>query len=317
MGVWFRKYWFLCALVAVPVITIADTSLWSVRVGQWLKDHHGPDLIIVSIFFLSGLILETDQIRKGLADIPATIAALGVIFILAPLVALGLSLIPLNIQIITGLLIVAVMPTTLSSGVVMTGAAGGNVAHALFVTILANALAVITIPLVLGMLLSGVENGRIIEIDKFAMMQKMVLLVLTPLIAGWVVRWRIGAVRKSSVNRVQIVNSGLILAMVWMALSKGRSVLVSHIGAIVPILFLVFFFHLVLVIGAMVVARLFNLSPGRRESVIFMGGQKTLPLSIIVQVSLFPEYGLALVVCVLHHIIHLIMDGYLVVKLRR
>ncbi|MBW2597910.1 MAG: bile acid:sodium symporter [Deltaproteobacteria bacterium] len=48
-----------------------------------------------------------------------------------------------------------------------------------------------------------------------------------------------------------------------------------------------------------------------------MGSQKTLPLSVILQVSLFPQYGLALVVCVLHHLVHLLMDGYLVGRLRK
>jgi sodium/bile acid cotransporter 7 len=38
---------------------------------------------------------------------------------------------------------------------------------------------------------------------------------------------------------------------------------------------------------------------------------KTLTLSIILQVSLFPQYGIVLGYCVLHHIIHMMMDGYL------
>jgi sodium/bile acid cotransporter 7 len=63
--------------------------------------------------------------------------------------------------------------------------------------------------------------------------------------------------------------------------------------------------------------KIFNIKKGQRESVIFMGGQKTLPLSVILQVTLFPQYGMALVVCVVHHIMHLIMDGYLVVKLKK
>jgi sodium/bile acid cotransporter 7 len=61
---------------------------------------------------------------------------------------------------------------------------------------------------------------------------------------------------------------------------------------------------------------LLKLGKGRRESVIFMGGQKTLPLSVILQMSLFPQYGIALVVCVMHHMVHLLMDGYLVGKLK-
>ena len=39
-------------------------------------------------------------------------------------------------------------------------------------------------------------------------------------------------------------------------------------------------------------------------------------LSIILQVSLFPQYGMALMVCVLHHMIHLLMEGYLVGRLK-
>ncbi len=37
---------------------------------------------------------------------------------------------------------------------------------------------------------------------------------------------------------------------------------------------------------------------------------------IIMQVSLFPEHGLALIVCVLHHITHLTMDAFLVQRLK-
>ena len=49
---------------------------------------------------------------------------------------------------------------------------------------------------------------------------------------------------------------------------------------------------------------------------IFMGGQKTLPLSLMIQISAFPGYPMALVVCVLHHLAQLFMDGYLAGKMR-
>jgi sodium/bile acid cotransporter 7 len=37
---------------------------------------------------------------------------------------------------------------------------------------------------------------------------------------------------------------------------------------------------------------------------------------VVLQLSLFPEYAIALVVCVIHHIVHLIMDAFLVGWLR-
>jgi hypothetical protein len=36
----------------------------------------------------------------------------------------------------------------------------------------------------------------------------------------------------------------------------------------------------------------------------------------MLQVTLFPQYGVALAFCVLHHFIHLMMDSYLVGRFR-
>jgi sodium/bile acid cotransporter 7 len=100
--------------------------------------------------------------------------------------------------------------------------------------------------------------------------------------------------------------------MVWMALCASREAIVAGFGSILPIIGVVFLFHLALVLTALFVTRIGGINKGRRESIVFMGGQKTLPLSIILQVTLFPEFGIALVVCVMHHIIHLIMDAILI-----
>jgi hypothetical protein len=107
------------------------------------------------------------------------------IFIFAPMVAWVFRWLPLDHQIITGLFLVAVMPSTLSSGVVMTGGAGGNAAHALLVTIIANALAVFTIPVVLSLLLATTGDNRLVVIDKAAIMIKIALLVLVPWPWAW------------------------------------------------------------------------------------------------------------------------------------
>jgi sodium/bile acid cotransporter 7 len=48
-----------------------------------------------------------------------------------------------------------------------------------------------------------------------------------------------------------------------------------------------------------------------------MGSQKTLPLAVMIQITCFPEYGTALLVCVLHHILHLMIDGYLATRIEK
>ena len=302
--------------MAIFVVTIVDTTETISGMGQWLKGHHGPAVTVILIFFFSGLLLESDQIRSGVKDIKGTLGALSIIFLISPLAALLPGYLPLDTGVKIGMFIVAVMPTTLSSGVVMTGAAGGNMAHALVITILSNGLAVFSIPLVLSFLLNLVGGTTEIALDKSAMMLKIAGLVVVPLCMGLALKYYSRMISPKMGTRLQLLNQCFILMIVWMALSPARGVIVDSTGLIGWILGLVFIFHGVLLISAVILSWGLQLGPGRRESVIFMGGQKTLPLSVMLQVSLFPQYGLALVVCVVHHIVHLLMDGYLVGKLK-
>ena len=312
---WLSKYWFITGLILLSVVTMADTREWTVSAGRWLKSHGGPDLVIFLIFLFSGLTMDARLLKKGVSDIPATLAALAVIFVCSPLLASAYRYLPLDAQILTGLYLVAVMPSTLSSGVVMSERAGGNMAHALFVTIAANGIAVMTIPLALSLML-GASGTRPIEIDKAAIMLKIAFLVLLPLAIGMGIQYTAHRKIAPLLSKVQIVNQSLILSIVWMAICQSRAVIVAGSHALVPIAAVTFSYHLLLLFSAFGAIKVFKLKPGRRESVIFMGGQKTLPLSVILQVTLFPQYGLALVVCVVHHVIHLIMDAYLVEKIK-
>ena len=295
---------------------MADTSETVSGVGRWFKMHRGPEAVIVLIFFFSGLILNAWQIRSGLMDIKGIVIALAIIFLVAPITAASIGLAPLDAGIKIGIFLVAVMPTTLSSGVVMTGAAGGNMAHALVITITANGLAVFTIPVALSLLLNQVGGTTVVTINKPAIMIKLGFLVLLPLCTGLLIKFFAKSFIDRFALKLQILNQCLVLGIVWMAMSQARDAIISSGGSVAIVFLLVFSFHGILLAAAGLFTRFLKLGKGRRESVVFMGGQKTLPLSIILQVSLFPQYGIALVVCVLHHITHLLMDGYLVGKLK-
>lgn len=301
----------MLGLVLISFLVVLDTHNTITTPGLWLKNHHGPDIVIVIIFFLSGLALDTRQIRAGLSDVKGTLLALTIMFIAAPITGYCFSQLPIESGLLLGLLLVAAMPTTLSSGVVMTGSAGGNMAHSLLITIIANALAVFTIPVTLSLLL-GADESQTIHIDRLPIMIKIATLVLTPLIVGLCTRRVFNTHIQKILPYTSTCNQLGILTIVWMALCSSRPAIISGLHSAHVVILLVFSFHLVLVLLGLFFTRVLNIGKGKRESVIFMGGQKTLPLSIILQVSLFPEIGLALVVCVVHHIVHLIMDAYLI-----
>jgi sodium/bile acid cotransporter 7 len=311
-----KKYWFLSGLFAVCILTLADGDGILAALGRWLKQHYGPDLVIVFIFLFSGFALSTKQLMDGLMDVKGILLASVTIFIIAPLVAALFGLIPMDSGIIIGLFLVSVMPSTLSSGVVMTGAAGGNAAHALVTTIFANSVSVFTIPYALSFLLLIIGESAAVTIDKAAIMAKIALLVVLPLAVGLLLKYFLLSLYERIEQKVNSVNQCLILFIVWIALSQTRNMLVNSGITVGLIVAMVFVYHGFLLLSGWFFIRISRREKGRRESILFMGGQKTLPLSIILQVSLFPQYGIALVVCVLHHIVHLVMDGYLVERLK-
>jgi sodium/bile acid cotransporter 7 len=312
-----RKRWFMFGLAAVCAATLIDTTGAVAEVGKWFKSRRGADAVIFLIFLASGLVLEANQIKKGIQDVRGTAVALVIIFVVAPVVAYASTMLPMDPGVRIGLFLVAVMPTTLTSGVVMTVAAGGNMAHALLITILASGLSVFTIPLSLGWLLGIGGGDGAVSIEKGRMMVQIALLVLVPLFIGLMAKPKSPVITASLQKGVPVFNQSMILAIVWMALSGAREAVLSGGAETLYVLALSFLYHGALLASAFLSTRLFRLGPGRRQSVIFMGGQKTLPLSILLQTTLFPEYGLALAFCVIHHFVHLMMDGYLVHRLGR
>lgn len=316
-----RRYDFLAGLVLVTTATLADGAEVTVHWGRWLKAHHGPDFVIAAIFFFSGIALEKETLVHGLLDFKAFVGALVLIFVVAPLWAHTLVQWPMDPGLAVGLFLVACMPSTLSSGVVMTQSPGGNAATALLITIVANAAAVLATPLLLQALAAGAGNFSAVALDKSALMGTLAMLVLFPLGLGTALRRHLsGVFHKSKCPSPGTLNTILVIFVVWIAVCGSRTTIVHSVGWMPQILALCIVFHSGLLLAAFAFTRMFNLQPGRLEAVIFMGGQKTLPLSVLLQTALFPQYGQALVLCLCHHVIHLIMDGFVlsyVNKLRR
>ena len=312
-----RKYWFLIGLFGVFALTTLDPTDGLAAMGRWLKAWRGPDAVIFLVFLFSGMLLDPRQIRSGLSDVSGTLVALALIFLIAPAIAALAGLTPLNTGVAIGLFLVAVMPTTMSSGVVMSGAAGGNTAHALFITILANILCMFTIPVTLPLLLKLTPVSADIVFNRLAVMIKIALYVLVPLCVGLAVKYRGSAKVGAMGPGLQVINQCLILVIVWMGVSQARHVLSRDPVGMIGIIGLTVGFHMALLGCAFFAVRLFSMPRGRMEAVVFMGSQKTLPLSIILQVTLFSQFGHALMVCVLHHLVSLFIDGFLVGRLGR
>jgi len=311
LGRFLRQYGFVAGLVFVSAVTVLDGTETTVRWGRWLKEHGGPEILVWVIFFLSGLALDGKSLTRGFLDLKALVGAWSVLFLFAPLWAFVLAFWSMPTGLVVGLFLVASMPTTLSSGVVMTAAAGGNVATALLITMTANAAAVVATPLLLEWLMGTAMENVTVVLDKAALMGNLALLVVLPLALGLGMRRPWAALcRRIPCPSPASVNTVLVIAIVWIAVCASRTTIVQGLAGMPRVMTLAVIFHGGLLALAFGVARALGLSVGCREPVIFMGAQKTLPLSVLIQTAVFPQYGDALVFCVSHHLLHLIMDGW-------
>ena len=93
------------------------------------------------------------------------------------------SLCPLNFlknEFVVGLAIFAVMPTTNSSGVVLTGLAKGNVGLSLVLSVATNILGVFTVPVMLTL----VVGAKDANIDLWKLLGNLCLIILLPVVIG-------------------------------------------------------------------------------------------------------------------------------------
>jgi sodium/bile acid cotransporter 7 len=309
MKFFFKKYWFTLGLIFVFSFPLLDFTGFISGAGRFLKNNSGPDIVIVLIFLCSGLSLDAKEVKSGIKDFFPVVLSLFLIFVVSPFIAYIIVQLPLAFGIIAGLAVVSVMPTTLSSGVVMTAAAGGNKAQALLITVCASFIAVFTIPFSLKIIL-GKASVSGLMFDPFSLMLSIGLKVLLPLAIGYGLVVFFKKIR-NYLKLIQVLSQLFILVIVWISASAAENIFLTDMKNIIIVLLTVFIFHLLLTGAGWLFVNLFKIGKARRESVIFMGGQKTLPLSLIVQVSVFPDLGLALAVCVMHHLVQLIYDSFI------
>jgi solute carrier family 10 (sodium/bile acid cotransporter), member 7 len=187
--------------------------------GGALHPEIAADVGIALILFLQGLSIAIDKMRAGAANwrLHATIQAFT--FLVFPLVGLAYGVLVPGIwpeeprAIRDGVLYLCVLPSTVSTSVVLTSVAGGNVAGALFNAAFSNILGVVFTPVSVHLLMAATgQQGRL-----GSLLGQILLLTLVPFAAGMLLRplvWRWVDAHKRWVNWI---SNAVILFIVYTA----------------------------------------------------------------------------------------------------
>jgi len=274
-------------------------------------------LAIIAIFLVTGYCLDLGKLHPGRGFWAAAAAVVAINLLLAPAIAVGFGqLLPPASPILIGFMVFACVPTTLSSSIVISRAAGGNVIWAVSFMVLLNLAGLIIIPITLDTCL----NAGGLEIDRYRLLLKILQLVLIPLGLGMIaqkyIRW------KSPF--MSYLPSAFVIFIVWLSVSRESTQLHQMSNyTILKILGLAGIFHSILLVISFGTGRSMRLGPRGLRAVGFVTAQKSLPLSISVLLMLekapipnFHLMNIAMVTVILLYFPQILIDSVLAARMR-
>jgi sodium/bile acid cotransporter 7 len=322
-----KKNGFILALLGAIVLAFLFPQL-AARDGL-LKAGLVSKAGVMVIFFLQGLSLKTRELAGGFKQLKLHAFVQGWIFVFSAIIlvlaALVLRAFSLP-ELANGFLYLALVPTTISSAVAFTGAAGGNVPAAIFNTTLSNVIGVFWVPV--GCLVVFATGGELPTDLLLPLLVKIIKLILLPLIAGQILRPFIheSPLFLKARPSFKLVNHSIILFIVFAAI--GQSLLSDAwegigAGSILLLIGVTALAVLLIHTGTWISSARLAANYPDRVAALFCGSQKTLAAGAPMAVAIFSDGnalgginpGLMILPLLCYHPLQLLLAAMLLPKL--
>jgi sodium/bile acid cotransporter 7 len=312
-------------------------ALVAVFLTAWLDPEFGRDdgpldperlsmVAVFLVFLIQGWKLNLDGLKSAWAD-RRTLLALHSLIFLAPLAmvwgALELGFFPLVWK--PGLLFLAILPTTISSCVVYTRAAGGDADAALGHATLSNLLGMLWVPLAWFFLFvpGEADEGKVLESLRLVLPGFLVMIILPCLIGWWARKKQLWAFLPEESTGVDRIPVGCILLLAYFSFCSlfdefGNDPFVESSGVLAGIVFALLVIQTLL---AWVAGRLVSGSRRTRITFLFCGGQKSLALGLPLAQLLCGQddasIGLLILPLAIFHFGQLLLGAFLIEPLSK
>ena len=306
MNSYFLPVGLLLALVVAVLVPTPGALLHQAGLVPWM---------VVTIFLVNGYQVDLKKLPRAGRVARAAVVATIISLLLSPLIGLAtVSLSDLPADVALGLVVMATVPPTLSSGIVMTQVAGGNVPKALFLTILLNLIGVLSVPFMLQFVLG---SAGLVSISPWSVFRQLILLVLLPFILGAIIR-RFAGAGASGHWLLRYLPSACVIATVWMAASSSSGML-KALDAFLLLLILggALLIHGSLLLLCYLARYLYRPEYGEWQALLFTTSQKTLPIALGLLALIGPGMGAAMVACIVFHFVQLLLDSAIASRMAR
>jgi sodium/bile acid cotransporter 7 len=313
----FKFDWFMKGMV----LAVALAFVWPApgAKGGFLYPELLNKLGVALVFFLNGLALSFGALRQGASRWKAHLLVQACTFVLFPLA--GLLVLRggsgwLGDELALGIFFLCALPSTVSSSVALTAAAGGSVPVAVFNATLSSFIGVVLTPAWLAFAVHRGAGGGA-DFPFGPVVRDLALWLLLPLALGQLARPIGAAFVQRHKKGVQLVDRLTILLLIYTSFcdSVQRGVW-SRYG--VTVLLEVIVASLLLFGLALAVLRFAcraaDLPRADRIAVVFCGSKKTLAAGVPMAALIFgdhPALGLLLLPLMIYHPLQLMIGGVL------
>jgi solute carrier family 10 (sodium/bile acid cotransporter), member 7 len=183
---WIKTNGFILGLFAVVLLAFIFPDPGA-RNG-WLHPDLVQNIGIALILFLQGISMPLEKVRKGAGNWKLHVIIQSFTFLIFPLVGLGFGWVLQQIwtaeppALRDGFLYLCVLPSTVSTSVVLTSVAGGNTAAAILSAAFSNIVGVILTPLLVTLLMQA--SGKTGTGSLGPLLLDITMLTLLPFAAG-------------------------------------------------------------------------------------------------------------------------------------
>ncbi len=183
---WIKTNGFVIGLFAVVLLAFIYPEP-AERKG-WLHPNLVQNIGVALILFLQGISMPLEKVKKGAGNWKLHVIIQSFTFLIFPLVGLGFNFVLQRIwpdepsAVRDGFLYLCVLPSTVSTSVVLTSVAGGNTAAAILSAAFSNIAGVILTPLLVNLLVHAA--GKTGSGSLGPLLLEITMLTLLPFAAG-------------------------------------------------------------------------------------------------------------------------------------
>jgi len=302
------------------LILVAVAGIFLPEPGIFMASLPTANFVVSIIFFISGLLLKTDEIWEAVSAWQGTMWGCISILIVTPVIGVTVAtLVPMDPIFQIGLALFCCMPTTLSSGIALTSQSRGNVALALLLTVLTNIGGILTVPFALIFLVGPMlQSIGPVELSAGDLFLKLCISILLPLSAGKFCR-RLGDNWLDG-HRLELsmISNLALISVPWMKFSQSSKRLAEiDLNELLVLIMAGMSIHVIYLILNTGVVKLLSIKWKEGKAVILLSSQKTIPVAMTV-LAFIPvaeeTKGLIAIPCITFHFAQIIIDALLATR---